>query len=212
MDLVSGKLSVDEVLENVRLGTMVFLDIEAAAAYAAAHPAGAFNCQYKAHDWGQEILRALGGQRPPIALFADDPDVVARAKACLEQSGFSVPYVFDEGMGGWTARGLPVERVKTVSVHELATRREHYEVVDVREHDERRDGSVPGALHIPLSSLAGQLSGLSPRRRYAVICASGNRSAAAAKRLAHHGYEAVSVLGGMAAWREHHLPVAGADD
>ena len=80
-------------------------------------------------------------------------------------------------------------------------------VIDVREPWEYSAGHVPGAALMPLGSLA-QLAGDLPRnRRIYVICASGNRSLVAADALVRAGYDAVSVAGGMAAWRSAGGPV-----
>jgi rhodanese-related sulfurtransferase len=42
----------------------------------------------------------------------------------------------------------------------------------------------------------------------AVICRSGNRSAAATRFLRRHGLDVVNVSGGMVAWERRGLPIA----
>src|SRR3954453_15104713 len=58
-------------------------------------------------------------------------------------------------------------------------------VVDVRETDEWDAGPVPGARHVPGGHLESRLGGAPPARpqRVVLYCASGNRSALAAKTL-----------------------------
>lgn len=80
-------------------------------------------------------------------------------------------------------------------------------VVDVREPWEYSAGHVPGAALMPLGSLARLAGDLPRNRRIYVICASGNRSLVAADALVRAGYDAVSVAGGMAAWRSAGGPV-----
>lgn len=88
--------------------------------------------------------------------------------------------------------------------------------VDVRETQEHAAGSVPGALHVPRGLLEFIADPESPMhkpellsgRRLVVFCASGGRSALAAKTLKDMGVGApVNMLGGFAAWREKGGPV-----
>jgi molybdopterin/thiamine biosynthesis adenylyltransferase/rhodanese-related sulfurtransferase len=71
-------------------------------------------------------------------------------------------------------------------------------LVDVREHDEWEEGHIPGAFHIPRGNLESRIEGVVPDRTTPVIlyCASGARSAFAARTLAELGYEHVTSYGG----------------
>jgi rhodanese-related sulfurtransferase len=80
-------------------------------------------------------------------------------------------------------------------------------VIDVREPWEFAAGHVPGAVLMPLGSLSQHAGDLPRGRRIYVICASGNRSLVAADALVRAGFDAVSVAGGMAAWRSAGQPV-----
>ena len=73
-------------------------------------------------------------------------------------------------------------------------------VIDVREPDEYVAGHVPGADLVPLSRLASHVSQLPRGAPVYVICASGNRSLAAADFLGRAGVDAWSVAGGTSAW------------
>jgi rhodanese-related sulfurtransferase len=79
--------------------------------------------------------------------------------------------------------------------------------VDVREPHEYVAGHVPGAICIPLSRLATQLSDVPPGEPVYVICASGNRSKAGADILHRAGRDAWSVMGGTGAWAAAGRPV-----
>ncbi|MBQ0893403.1 rhodanese-like domain-containing protein [Micromonospora sp. U56] len=73
-------------------------------------------------------------------------------------------------------------------------------VVDVREPFEYVEGHVPGARSVPLAQLPAVVGDLPRNRPVYVICASGNRSLAAAQFLARGGIDARSVAGGTGAW------------
>ena len=80
-------------------------------------------------------------------------------------------------------------------------------VIDVREPDEYVAGHVPGADLVPLSRLTSAVERLPRGVPVYVICASGNRSLAAADFLAGAGVDAWSVAGGTGAWARSGRPV-----
>lgn len=81
-------------------------------------------------------------------------------------------------------------------------------LLDVREDHEFKAGHVPGAIHVPLKRLPDRVAKLKKDRTYAVICASGNRSAGATRYLLDNGFEgAVSVRGGTGAWARSGRPI-----
>src|SRR3954464_15657950 len=79
-------------------------------------------------------------------------------------------------------------------------------IVDVRESDEWDAGHLPGAKHVTRGHLESRIEGAAPDRSARVIlyCASGNRSALAAKTLKDQlGYERVeSMTGGYTLWKD----------
>ena len=80
-------------------------------------------------------------------------------------------------------------------------------LVDVREPWEWSGGAAAGAVRISLYDLPQRHAELPRDQRVLCICASGNRSRAAAEYLRQLGYEAMSVSGGTAAWQLHRLPI-----
>lgn len=83
--------------------------------------------------------------------------------------------------------------------------------VDVRESAERAAGTIPGSVHAPRGMLEFFADPQSPLhkeelgsgRRLVLFCASGGRSALAAKTLQDMGVtRCTNLLGGFAAWRE----------
>jgi molybdopterin/thiamine biosynthesis adenylyltransferase/rhodanese-related sulfurtransferase len=78
-------------------------------------------------------------------------------------------------------------------------------VLDVREPDEYEQGAIPGALHIPRGHLEGQVEGKIADKAQPIIvhCASGFRSAFAAKTLKDLGYtNVVNLAGGFNKWKD----------
>jgi molybdopterin/thiamine biosynthesis adenylyltransferase/rhodanese-related sulfurtransferase len=78
--------------------------------------------------------------------------------------------------------------------------------IDVREPEEWAAGHIPGARHVPKSYLESRIEGAVPDRSQHLIlyCASGNRSAWAARTLIEDlGYEHVeSMSGGYTLWKD----------
>jgi phage shock protein E len=70
-------------------------------------------------------------------------------------------------------------------------------IVDVRTTDEFRDGAYPGAVNIPVSDLRARLAEIPKDRTVILYCASGARSASAAKMLSGVGYNNILNAGGL---------------
>jgi molybdopterin/thiamine biosynthesis adenylyltransferase/rhodanese-related sulfurtransferase len=82
--------------------------------------------------------------------------------------------------------------------------------IDVRERDEWEEGHIPGAVHVPRGNLESRIESAVPDRSREVIlyCASGSRSAFAAKTLAELGYtDVASLAGGFADWKRNGFDV-----
>jgi molybdopterin/thiamine biosynthesis adenylyltransferase/rhodanese-related sulfurtransferase len=84
--------------------------------------------------------------------------------------------------------------------------REGTVLVDVREEHEFEEAHLPGAVHVPRGHLESRIEGAARDKSERVIlyCASGNRSALAAKTLIEElGYErAESMTGGITLWKD----------
>jgi phage shock protein E len=64
-------------------------------------------------------------------------------------------------------------------------------LIDVRTPEEFAEGSVVGAINIPVDSIESRLSEISTNDQIVVFCRSGSRSARAASILQKHGYKHV---------------------
>jgi molybdopterin/thiamine biosynthesis adenylyltransferase/rhodanese-related sulfurtransferase len=97
-----------------------------------------------------------------------------------------------------------IDEVDPAEVNELID--EGAAIIDVRETDEVAAGHLPGAKHIPRGYLESRIEGIVPDRDAHVIlyCASGNRSAYAARTLKEDlGYTNVSSMtGGITLWKD----------
>lgn len=71
-------------------------------------------------------------------------------------------------------------------------------IIDVRSVGEFADEAYPGAVNIPLNVLPAKLGELGPKDKPIILyCASGARSAQAARLLKQSGYTAVVNAGGL---------------
>jgi molybdopterin/thiamine biosynthesis adenylyltransferase/rhodanese-related sulfurtransferase len=104
-------------------------------------------------------------------------------------------------------------RTLDISASELAERMagDPLGLLDVREPHELKISSLPGALNIPLGTLAARLSELDTARDMVVFCKSGARSSRALELLAGAGFKKIKNLkGGINAWAseiDHNLPI-----
>src|SRR6266498_3783649 len=82
-------------------------------------------------------------------------------------------------------------------------------ILDVREREEWDEGHLPGAVHVPRGHLESRIESAAPDKSGPVLvyCASGNRSAFAAKTLEELGYDhVVSLAGGFTDWKRNGNP------
>ncbi len=94
---------------------------------------------------------------------------------------------------------------QTDAVHEAGESCEGVTISDVREPAEWEEAHIPEAKHLPRGLLEYQAAEQLPDKdaRIVVHCASGGRSALAARSLKEMGYTNVANMeGGINAWRE----------
>ena len=81
-------------------------------------------------------------------------------------------------------------------------------LVDVREQHEFDEVRAPGAVLLPMSTLAARIGELPADRPLMIVCHSGSRSSAVTGFLARSGRsDVVNVAGGMEAWERKGLPI-----
>jgi phage shock protein E len=70
-------------------------------------------------------------------------------------------------------------------------------IIDVRTAEEFRDGAYPRAVNIPVGSLGARLREIPKEKPVVLYCASGARSASAARIMKQAGYADVTNAGGL---------------
>ena len=82
-------------------------------------------------------------------------------------------------------------------------------LLDVREPQEvTAEGIIEGALHIPMNGVPARIGELPRDREIVAVCKRGQRSWNVAAWLKQQGFQALSLAGGLDAWRAAGLPVA----
>lgn len=92
-----------------------------------------------------------------------------------------------------------IPKTDAASVAERLARRDVV-VVDVRQPGEWRGGHIRGSVNVPLPQLSQKMARLPRDRPIVTVCASGHRSAAAARALLRAGFEVENLAGGVRAW------------
>jgi hydroxyacylglutathione hydrolase len=111
------------------------------------------------------------------------------------------------------AENHTLQLVPQMDAPTLAQRDGSVTVVDVRGRSEWDAGHLPGAVHIPLATLANRLDELPRDTPVVMQCQSGGRSSIASALLQAHGFEnVVNLRGGFRGWREAGLPVEAGDE
>jgi rhodanese-related sulfurtransferase len=103
-------------------------------------------------------------------------------------------------MGGKTPASVSVD--KAHQMYEAGTF-----VLDVRTLEEWNEFHVPNTTLIPLEELAARVNELPKDQPILVVCRSGNRSQTGRDILLQAGFNAISMDGGLNAWRESGYPV-----
>lgn len=103
---------------------------------------------------------------------------------------------------------LHVEELEASQVLDKIQEDEAPLLIDVREHPELVEGSIPGAIHIPRGELELRLDEIDNERAIVFYCAGGTRSLLAAKSAKDLGRSKTSSLkGGFHAWKREGHPL-----
>lgn len=185
-----------EAAALIRDGALI-LDTRAAAAFAAAHPAGALNIgldgQYA--SW-------VGTLVPPEQrlLLVVEAGRGKEAVIRLARVGYEhVVGVLEGDSARWGNGGLSTA---TMACLPLSSWTESgREVLDVRRDREWNNFHLEGATHIPLAQMPERLGELDRDKAWLLVCAGGYRSSIAASLLQRAGFPRIANgVGGMDAW------------
>jgi hydroxyacylglutathione hydrolase len=201
------------IVEAVSDGAMV-IDIRAAGDFGSGHIPGTINIPLN-----RSFLLWAGSLIPldsAVTLIGDEAQLAdaARDLALIgidNVAGYAGPEVVD----AWKRSGRPLGQVAHTTTDAVAADagKGEVSVIDVRYSAEWDAGHVPGATHIPLSTLRDRLAELPRDRPLVVHCQTGGRAAIAASVLQAAGFDNVSEMrGGMTAWRRAGHDVATGQD
>jgi hydroxyacylglutathione hydrolase len=165
--------------------------------------------------FGTKLAWLAAPDQEIVFVGRDDEDAHVAAGLAAAVGVRTVRGYLAGGMTSWRLEGRPVQRVERIDVARLHALREadaEFQVLDVRELAEWRDGHIPGALHLPYHDLEALPPGLDREQPVAVICASGQRSAVAVGLVQRLGAAIVLHVagGGMPAWQRAGHSIAGA--
>jgi hydroxyacylglutathione hydrolase len=111
------------------------------------------------------------------------------------------------GIDAWTGE---LETTPMISVEELSENLDDYQVLDVRNESEWKDGHIESATLLPADEITrgAKPEGMADDTPIALICGSGFRSSVASSLLQARGMDnLVTVKGGMEAWDDLRLAV-----
>lgn len=154
----------------------------------------------------------VAGPDTPVYLLMESPEAHDAAVLALARIGIDgVQGLLAGGFEAWRDAGLPIATSGTLAPHELESRLDQFQVLDVREDVEFEDGHIPNAAHLYVGYLDRHLDRISPPldrfRPIAVTCSVGHRASLAVSLLRRHGFPRVeNLLGGMTAWSALALP------
>ena len=90
---------------------------------------------------------------------------------------------------------------KVIHVNDLDSLIGKIELIDIREADEYKNGSLETAKNIPMRKLLKDPDHyLDDDTSYYIICQSGRRSSSAAEELTNQGFDIIDVTGGVGSY------------
>ena len=204
-------LSLQRLLELVEERAQL-LDTRDPAEFESAHMCGAVNVSLDGSfaAWCGTIL----DRYRPVLLIAE-PGREVEAATRLGRIGF-------DNVAGYLAGGMRplddapalIERTARVTAATLAGLLASGPpplVVDVRTEREWRSARIDGAINVPLSRLAHEMTRLPSAWPLVVYCATGYRSSIASSLMRRAGRSVTDLIDGMGAWESTRLPTVPAE-
>ncbi|GAY10960.1 rhodanese-like domain-containing protein [Pseudonocardia sp. N23] len=182
----------DELRHRIKAGEWV-VDLRDRTAYTAEHIGGTIGIAL-----GTQFATYLGWLIPwgtPLTLIGESAQQVTDAQRQLVRIGIDRPSGAASGTPGELAAPDELRSYPSSTFAELThalDRGDAPVVLDVRRHDERTGGHIPGSAHIPLNELLDRLDEI-PDGELWVHCASGFRASIGASLLFRAGHRVVLV-------------------
>jgi hydroxyacylglutathione hydrolase len=196
-------LSIEAVLDLQANGAIV-IDSRDPVDFARGHLSGSVNVGLGGRY--AEYTGAVVTPGTPIILVAE-PDHVLESKVRLGRIGFDAISGYVADLAGALGKRPDLQvigsRVTATDLASAIERIDDLQVVDIRQPGETADGTIAGAIAIPLTELVDRTVELDADRPTVVYCAGGYRSSIGSSYLAMAGFDDVSdLLGGYDAWVE----------
>jgi hydroxyacylglutathione hydrolase len=195
-------MSANRFAEAMEGGALV-VDARSPEAFAGAHIPGTLSIPL-------HMIPGFAGFFLPydrkILLVTQDAAEVEEAVRYLVRIGYDEVAGYLEGeLRAWEMSGRPYASMPVLHARDLERRAasgQKFTLLDVRSEEEWKKGHLPGALHIYLGDLPGQLDKIPKDRVVTTFCASGGRAMIAASILRKNGFtEVEDSLGSMSAWK-----------
>jgi glyoxylase-like metal-dependent hydrolase (beta-lactamase superfamily II) len=169
------------------------LDVRPVSDHLAGHLPGAVSVPVSGTSFSTKAAFVLDASMP-ITVLAADAAEAERAVRGLRSVAFLDIAGYVLGAGPEVTQHATLDELESL-IDAGAT------IVDVREHDERDEGYIPGSRNIPYRLLRVCCPDLPDDRPIVTLCNSGPRAAIAASMLRAKGLDARPVVdGGMADW------------
>ncbi|TWT94850.1 Beta-lactamase hydrolase-like protein [Botrimarina colliarenosi] len=184
----------------------IVLDTRHMLAYGGGHIRGALNFGNlpELSIWAGWLL----DPESPLLLILDSDDDIDQVVRLLLRTGFCkyAGYLVG-GMTAWDNAGLPLEETDQVTVHQLKSDADRYQIIDVRTPEEWEGGRIPGAKHLFLPEVEKRSDELDRANPVAVYCNSGYRASIGASLLQKRGFDVHNIPGSWQAWTNADYPV-----
>jgi len=193
-------LTPAEFQKKAKSSKSIVLDIRSYETFGGQHVPGSYHI-----DYGGNFATFAGWILPPgkdILLVSLTPDQAFQAARWLRRVGLdrAVGYL-EDGMFAWAKAGMPTSHVSQVSaaeLHNIITRGESIQLVDVRAPTEYKSFHIEGALNIPAPDIRTRFKELDKASPVTLMCSTGHRSSLSASILLQNGFRDVrNVAGGM---------------
>ncbi|MEG1448383.1 MAG: redoxin domain-containing protein [Oscillospiraceae bacterium] len=151
-------------------------------------------------DTDQDAAYEYGITSLPTTLFIDkDGYIVAGAKGMINKETLLKGIDMIKDKENNNPQKITGEQAKQM-FEELD--KDDYVILDVRTDEEYRTGHIDGAVVVPNDEIQQEIEGIvdDKDKTLFIYCRSGNRSAAAAEKLAKMGYTSIYDFGGIIDW------------
>ncbi len=191
-------------LEKLLDGEHTIVDPRDYSSFGGAHIPGAWNIDAK-HNFSTFAGWLLPPDKP-IVLVPPSEDQVPQLTIMLRRVGLDhVIGYLDGGMNPWITSGRPIERIPTITIHEVRgscdSGNAKMKILDVRAMNEWKESHIEGAIHLPVPDTRSRFKELDPDATTVLVCKSGARACTAGSILQQHGFKNLVVMaGGMVGW------------